>query len=163
MLRFVNNLDTSKAELYSININNIHNHKKLGLGYLTCSELFSSRVHFRERGAKYFHQGQKFKSAHPKTILPLGHKRQEGEGAEYLIVTIGRLVLATAPYAEIRAFFIRGRNILFWILFGAYIEGGLPFWFDLTGEYAPYPHRSTRASVKDKSTPAYKLNLSTCL
>ena len=49
-----------------------------------------------------------------KNNLPLGHNRQEGGGAEY-IITKDRIALKSPPYApSIRALFFRGRNsILF--------------------------------------------------
>ena len=48
---------------------------------------------------------------------------QTREGTDYLIITKEGLVLASAPLPPIRAFFIRGRNILFFISSGAFLEG----------------------------------------
>ena len=48
-------------------------------------------------------------------------------------------VLASVPYAPLTAFFIRGRNILFQISGGAYLEGGIcPPCFESAGACAPY-------------------------
>ena len=67
----------------------------------------------------------------PPIFLSLGHSTQEGGGGHgggrisYHITKDG-LVLAFAPYAPLmRAFLIRGRNILFLIVSEAYLEEGL--------------------------------------
>ena len=83
------------------------------------SRIFSwGQIPFVGRRAEIFSSGTEF--PHPLKNLPLGHNRQEG-GGEYLTMTNERLVLASAPMPSIRAFFIRGRNISFWISPGAYV------------------------------------------
>ena len=57
---------------------------------------------------------EKLFSAPPPQVLflPPGHNTEE-RVANYLIITKDRLVLASAPYSPIKAFFIRGRNLFF--------------------------------------------------
>ena len=87
-----------------------------------------SRIYFlsgadpisRGGGAEVFSSEAESRSSGTKTLLPLGHNTQKG-GADYLIIAKERL----PPMPPMRAFFIRGRNILFRISSGAYPEGGL--------------------------------------
>ena len=57
----------------------------------------------------------------PQNYFYQGHNRQEGRGTEYLIITKERLKCWRLPTMPLmRDFFIRSRNILFWISSGAY-------------------------------------------
>ena len=66
---------------------------------------------FRGSGLKYFYQGQNCRGSAQKHFFSLG--------AKYLIITIGRLVMASAPHVS------RGRNILIKISAGVYLKVGI--------------------------------------